>query len=641
MIDLEKKPHIFFELAVVLGIFGLFASISILTAGSRNVSSGWGIILLALFCDLAAVAYCFVHSVKHKANLRQKYFDFAANNFLILIFCAVFIVLAGFQFTNIPRGDGSLYYGHLMYATERYANTVSSFMRGYILQHHISYGVCLFLAMGEMLFPRQVVGVYGVSLIITVISFLCFYGILSHLFKKTSNNTKAIGTAVLMFYPYILGLFTYMNPDYFVCIFTVIMVYCYLRKFNILFYFFGIVLVLTKEPGVVIYCAFIGANTLANFFIYKEAGIIERLKKSVLSPGFLINIVLPVLFLVFFLISRKVSSNNTFVISEEISLTASTDARDIFTSISWDNNGMWCFGFKPRYILEWLTVFFVSNSTWLTVIVCVSGLAVYIFRHIKRRQIKVLSPENVPVFIGITGILAAYTAFTSLYLLPYCPRYVTVGGFCLAVFAFASVHVLFRKKVARNVVLGLLAGLFFVQTYINIDPYMHLRCFYFYAGKRFLYGAVYKDVPTGWAGDSRNFNYEHTYCESLLKSILRQIDPNDDTIIIQVMARHAEINLCGAETSVYWNTRTKKRTYDYNDPDSIYLKVTELREPEEVKKYAYPDTFYLLTVPNYDYYNPRFLKEFEEHNYSVSDVYKAENTVGWMTVYKMTKTSGS
>jgi len=317
-------------------------------------------------------------------------------------------------------------------------------------------------------------------------------------------------------------------------------------------------------------------------------------------------------------------------------LTTTTDAIDIFTSISWDSNGMWCFGFKPRYILEWLTIFFVSNSTWLTTVVCISGLAVYVYRHIKRRQIKIFTSENVPIFIGIAGLLGAYTAFTCLYLIQYCPRYVTVGGFCLAVFAFASVHILFRKKAARNVVLGLLASLFLVQTYINIDPYMHLRCYYVYTGKRYIYGALYKEVPVEWTGDSRNYNYEYAYCESLLKNILRQIEPNEDTIIIQARANHAEINLCGMETSVYWNTRTRKRTYDYKDPDSIYLKVTVLMRPEEVKKYAYPDTFYLLTLPNYDRYNPQFLKEFEEHNYSVSDVYKAENTVGLMTVYKMT-----
>ena len=211
----------------------------------------------------------------------------------------------------------------------------------------------------------------------------------------------------------------------------------------------------------------------------------------------------------------------------------------------------------------------------------------------------------------------------------------------MAVFAFASVHVLFRKKVIRNIVLGILALLFLVQTYINIDPYMHLKSYYAFTGKRFIYGAVYKEVPLGWAGDSRNFNYEYRFYESLLAKILRQINPDEDTIIVQAMVTHPEINLCGLETSVYWNTRTKKRTYDYKDPDSIYLKVPVLASPDEVQKFVYPDTFYLLTIPAFDYYKPQFFKEFEKHNYSVSGVYKAENTVGIMTVYKMTKSPGS
>jgi len=158
-----------------------------------------------------------------------------------------------------------------------------------------------------------------------------------------------------------------------------------------------------------------------------------------------------------------------------------------------------------------------------------------------------------------------------------------------------------------------------------------------FTGKRFIYGAVYKEVPRGWAGDSRNFNYEYRYYETLLAKILRHINPDEDTYIVQAMVSHVEINLCGLETSVYWNTRTKRRTYDYKDPDSIYLKVPVLSSPDEVQKYVFPDTFYLLTIPYYDSFRTQFLKEFEARNYRVSDAYKAESTVGLMIVYKMSK----
>jgi hypothetical protein len=405
------------------------------------------------------------------------------------------------------------------------------------------------------------------------------------------------------------------------------MVYCYLKEFYILFIFFGIVLALTKEPGVIIYSLFIGAAVLINLLKYKEAVIIEHDRKSFLSVKFLANIVPPILFLFFFMISRGI--------------TMEASARDMYAALVWDNNGSWCFGFNPRFILEWLILFFVSNSIWLTSIVCICGLAVYIYRFIKKRQINVLAQKNEPVFMGIIGIFAVYIVFTCLYLLPYCPRYATLGGFWLAILAFASVHVLFHKKVWRNVVLGVLALLFLVQTYINIDPYMRLRSFYVYTGKRFVYGAVYKEVPEGWAGDSRNYNYEYNFYNSMLQDVLRYIEPDPDTIIVQMMVTHVETMICGLETSIYWNTRTKKRTYDYKDPDSIYLKVPVLNEPDDVLKYEFPDTFYLLTIPYFEYYEPLFLGEFKKRGYSVSGVHKAENTVGLMTVYKMSKPSSS
>jgi hypothetical protein len=625
--EAEKKNSIFFELAIVMGIVGLFSTLSILTADSRAVYSGAGIIFLAVFLDFGTISCCLLCLVKHFADIRIRYLKYIKRNRMIFILCAVFIVLAAFQFDVIPRGDGNFYYGRLMFNTDKYENTLKSFINDFIIWDHAIHGLCLFLAIGEMIFPRQVVGVYGVSLILTVVSFLCLYGTLGRLFPRTSNVTKSIGTAVLMFNPYILGLFTYINPDYFVCVFTVIMVYCYLKDFKILFVFFGAVLAITKEPGAMIYCVFIATAVLTEFIKCKEANIQERIRKIILSIKNLAYMVPPVMFLFFFTVTNRIAAD-----------TSGIKPSRLFT---WDNQGIECFGFNPKYILDRLIQLFVSNSIWLTSAVCICGLAVYIYRLNGKRQIYLLEQKNIPAFMGILGILAAYTAFMCLFIIGLCPRYATLSGYWLSIFAFASVHVLFRRKAARNIVLGALALIFLVQTYYNIDPYMRLNSFYLHSGKRFIYGAVYKDVPRGWAGDSRNYNYEHTFYESLLKSILRQIDPDEDIIIVQAIATHAEINLCGVETSIYWNTRTKKRTYDYKDPDSIYLKVPVLNNPEEVQTYVYPDTFYLLTIPFFENYTPQFLKEFEKRNYSVSDTYKAENTVGLMTVYKMSKFSDS
>jgi hypothetical protein len=237
--------------------------------------------------------------------------------------------------------------------------------------------------------------------------------------------------------------------------------------------------------------------------------------------------------------------------------------------------------------------------------------------------------------MGIISILVSYVIFTCLYLTRLCPRYATIGAFWLVIFAFASVHVLFRRRLVKNIVLGLLAILFLIQTYYNIDPYMRLRAYYIYTGKRFLYGAVFKEVDNKWAGDSRNYNNEFTFYDSLLQDLLRQIKPDEDTIIVQVMVPHDETMICGLETKIYWNTRTQKRTYDYKDPDSIFLKVPVLHDTDDVLKYVYPDTFYILTIPYFERYKTQFLKEFEKRNYYISDIYRAENIVGFITVYKM------
>jgi len=623
----EKKSRILFELTIVMGIVGLFGTLAILTAKSRTVNSGLGIILLAVFMDLGTISCCLLITVKRFKDICSRYLNYIRRNPLIFIFCAVFIVLAAFQFNLLPRGDANLYYGRLMFNTEKYENTLKSFVEDFIIWGHVIQGLSLFLAIGEFIFPRLVVGVYGVTLILTIISFLCLYSILGQFFPKTSKITKAIGTAILMFYPYILGLFTYINPDYYACVFTVIMVYCYLKKFFILFIFFATVNSLTKEPGIMIYCVFIGTALLTEFFRCEEENILKRSRKTFLSIKNMLFIIPPILFLIFYIITTKIVTDNPGRIAQ--------------TSFRWDNEGIDCFGFNINYILDRLIQFFVSNSIWLSTLVCICGFFAYIFSLLRKRSIKLLSSVNMPAFMGVIGILVSYVIFTCLLLNRLCPRYVTIGGFWLVIFAFASVHVLFRWKVVRNIVLGVLAILFLIQTYYNIDPYMHFRAYYIHTGKRFLYGAVFKEVEAKWAGDSRNFNNEFTFYDSLLESILRQINPDEDTIIAQMMVPHDETMICGLETAVYWNTRTRRRTFDYKDPDSIFLKVPVLNTPEEVQKYAYPDVFYLLTVPYFDGYKAQFLKEFEKRNYYITDMYKAENLVGMMTVYQLTLSQDS
>jgi len=618
----KERNEILFQLAVVMGIVGVFTTIAIMTAATRNVKSGPGIILLAAFMDLGTVSCCLLITVKHFKDICLRYLGYVKRNLLVFLFCAVFIVLAGLQFNIIPRGDGNLYYGRLMFNAERYQNTLKSFVTDFIIWGHVIQGLSLFLSIGEMLFPRLVVGVYGVTLILTVISFLCLYGILGRLFPKTFKVTKAIAAAMMMFYPYLLGLFTYVNPDYFLCVFAVIMVYCYIKGFKLLFVFFGAVIALTKETGAMIYCAFIGVVLLTEFLRCKEENIFKKCRKTFLSVKTLAYLIPPVLFLVFFMITGKIVDENPMGESR--------------VSFHWDNEGIDCFGFNLKYIADRLIQFFVSNSIWLTSVVCICGFFVYIIKLIRKRKSSILSSKNVPVFAGIISIMAAHVTFTCLFLTRLCPRYATLGISWLVIFAFASVHILFRWKIVRNIVLGILAALFLVQTYYNVDPYMHLRAYYIHTGKRFLYGAVFKEVDNQWAGDSRNYNAEFNFYDPLLQSVLRHIKPDIDTIIVQVMVPHDETMICGLETSIYWNTRTGRRTYDYKDPDSIYLKVPVLYSPEEVQTYAYPDVFYLLTIPYFEAFKTQFFKEFEKRNYYISDVYTAENLVGLMTVYQMT-----
>jgi len=175
----------------------------------------------------------------------------------VTVVAGVFSILAALQFTSVPRYDGGLYYDALITATENFTFAPDSLVSSFTFFTHSMQGTSLLIGTGEMLFPRQAVGVYGVTLLLTIIAIFCLYKIFGWIFPDKSAWLKAAGTGVFAFCPYLLGLFSHINPDYFTLMFFVILIYAFAEELDYLAAFLSLLLIFSKETGILFAASFL------------------------------------------------------------------------------------------------------------------------------------------------------------------------------------------------------------------------------------------------------------------------------------------------------------------------------------------------------------------------------------------------
>jgi len=630
----SRKYQSFSQFAVILAPFTLFFDAAVLFRGRINLSVPAVIILLSVLNGgllLATVFACLYFRSYRKAmntlhptgalSWKANFSSYIPIAGVAAAFCA----LASLQFNLIPRFDGSLYYGALITATEKFTFTLESLVSSFTFFTHPMQGTALLVGIGEMLFPRQVVGVYGVTLFITVAAIFCLYGIMGKIFPDQPAWLKAAGTAVFAFSPYLLGLFSHFSPDYFTTMFLVILIYTFSKELDYLAAFLSLLLVFSKETGIIFAAMFLIPAILIRASSMDGTHYFSKLLHFLFPKRFFLYCAAPLLFIynVFFAQGLNFGENVTSK-----------------SPLRWDNNGTFCFGFNPGYISARLAQIFMVNFAWIITILFVSAAFVFLFRKRKNINCVILHiSADLSIVSGIILSSFAYLIFSCLFITVMCPRYNVCFALPASIISVWVLSYMCKSRTCIKIIMGCLLLLLLIQNYVNLDPSLSLGNEKIDMGYEYIYSPTgeYAFMQLDFIGEMYVYNHTYTYSDDLDNQLMKIIEPDANDQFVTIDYDWYELFLVGNPEqtghSIYWDPVNLKRTYDYKGTGVFVPQLYALSSDAVLsgRDLNLADDFYLILTAHRDV-GP-LCTAIKARGYTDIGSFTVKNYLGYLTVY--------
>lgn len=602
--------------------------------------------LVAFFCDCAAVGIA-----NEYLNLGNSIFILAVNAlFLVcvvivlrnarapkglfrdhkeLLFVMVLVlVLELLQFDIVPRYDASIYYGSLVRGANLYRLDLFSYIGAFVCWKWM-HGSALLIAPLEFLFNGEMFGVYISNVIITEVTLVLMYNVFRQIFRKMSPLTATLASAILIFCPYQLGMFTYLSYDTYLAYFAVWLLYSYLKKNNLMISFCGFLLFFSKISGGVFYVVFLIAATLFELITEYKGNVWKRVCAWWTWSKCILWVFPTILYLLSLLVGEwfTVQHFNGSYVADMVSAKS---------GVAYGNT---------------LVQSFVFCFRWLFVIICIVATVKVVFGK-SDSVLRIVSKEGRKLLwgvltagVGVVAVLLLYNSDAE------CPRYTAILNVVYSILVPIAVYIIWSKGWVRRFVIGALAILLLVQTYWTIDPAIIFHKTGEDTGTKTLYRlALDNDERIGMnlgkgftehtaIGDIYAYNVEYNFYDSMIQHILEEIDPNEGDVFYTLDIIDYEFHLNGNQYRMYWNKRLNKMTYDAEDPDSVYLLEGNIRSQDLM---AIPTgalvlngEFYLVVAERVD--EGSAIERLQVEGYDVVEKYSDSNLYGSMKVYYMKK----
>lgn len=628
------KYHVFLfwiQFAIILAPFVFFFDAAVLLRGKINLSVPCVVILLfllnggLLFTIIMACSQVRSYRLSRKntsledtQHLTKKFLSYIP----ITVVSFAFTILASLQFSFIPRYDAGTYYSALINATENFTYTIDSLLSNFALCLHPMQGTNLFLGTGEMLFPKQVVGVYGVTLVLSLAAIFCLYGIMGLIFPGKASWLKAAGTSVFAFCPYVLGLFSHINPDYFTTLFFVILVYAFARELDYLAAFFSILLVFSKETGILFAGSFLISAILVRAAKIEGSNYFAKLKIYLFPRRLLLYSLAPLLFAYYALFLKRLTFSESFTNK---------------SPFRWDNGGEHCFGLNFNYISARLGQGLFWNFLWIITLLFVITVFVYFFRKTKGTAGDFIEEStDLSILTGIILSSFVYLLFSCLFITVMCPRYNVCFTILTSLVSVGTISYIWRRQLIVKIMMGGLILLFLLQNYFNLDPSLMVGHEKINLGYQYIYSPTkYNTEP--YVGEMYVYNLTYTYSENLLDQMMEKINPDKNDLFLAIDDSWSELNLIGdarlSDKPIYWDPVHRKRTYDYIGEDVFLPKVFSCSSSDILSDKALDlaDDFYLVLPARED--GSAYCTALEARGYSIADSFVVKNYLGYLTVY--------
>lgn len=371
---------------------------------------------------------------------------------LLYCFCTRII-----QFQDTPRWDGLIYYRNLIAGCQNFDFSVPSFLSSFSLASHPTSGFAGMVAIGEFLNPGGYVGMLSMQLLMDLLMAFCLYRILEHMLPKCTWIYHTIGSCVILSSPLVLGTFSYFQPDAGTVYFFVFVLYCYMFRRNLLMFFSMILLVLSKEVGILALGGFgVGAFLGYLLFDQEEDGFWKKVIAFFKKPLGIAGLVACVMLIAYLLLFMKGGGKIWSISNENI-------------------EGFSTFSFQPGFVVYKWKQFLLLNFNWLLwggIVIMLLCLAVrgWNGRRLAGRM------ERKDIAVSVFMAVAVQILFYCIYVTYALPRYhvlVDFGAAFLFVLLFGCCVSDGRGKYCAAFLINLVL---FIEAYVTIDP-VTLRVF--------------------------------------------------------------------------------------------------------------------------------------------------------------------
>ncbi|MDD2970499.1 MAG: hypothetical protein PHE02_00010 [Lachnospiraceae bacterium] len=528
---------------------------------------------------------------------------------------------------HIESADASEYYNGIINACTNYDFKLSSFMSTFTICGHMSQGFGFFEAIGEYLAPLEVRGVLWVHMILTLMALYCIYDMFQHYWLTLNEKEAAFATLLISVIPVFLFNFPSTNPDYYMPVFFIFVIYNEYKHRYLLMLCSILVLALTKETAFALIGSYYMFEILGLFFV-QPGKLSERFKRTVCDIRTILAIlggIILIIYIIFFGGSSWIDK-----ITDQVKV-----ARTF--NYYWNT-----FAFQKEYFMEKTYHFWIANFMWIITITLLVSISILLIRKVRYREKR--QYENIGCILGSSIF---FWVSSSLYITAVLYRYVLAFSVILVIVTIVLTWRCIGGKYRRVYHLTgfFIMLLFLAQSFLSVDPITTL---------------LYRKVDTGkwpmfamdknyYFRDSIMANYQYQWIDEAYDQMLSEIGYDGDTQIIRAGSERYD-TIREVSTLKAWNPEKKKRQQVTDAtlalvPDDIVLSSVNTTDlfghlPYDVQDYNKYDE---LTQKAVVYFIP-FYEENEElvlHNlsryYYIGEKHVIEDFRGIFTYYQLTK----
>jgi hypothetical protein len=439
------------------------------------------------------------------------------NRYSIYLLLITIFFAHSFFLDTMPVWDAYQYFNSLSVASFSLATLPDvSYLPVRIMENfnffgHPTMGYALIMSISQLFDGSNELLVNLTNILLALLSIFCFFKILQFFFKDMPE--LILFTALYAFDPLFFGSTVFLNSDFPLLIFMTTALCSLLYNRKILFFLSCLLLLFSKEPGILLYFAMtLGISLYSAIYLLQRLMRKERIEIHKILPfnttdtsgvaNFILKmlcIFLPGILMLIYLISGSA----TWVLNT----TTPTD---------WNT-----FGYSWNIIKTRLFQIFGLNFHWI-----VSSVIVVLFLVNGRRQDWSLEKKWFTIIVALVFLF--FVGFNVSYITHLLPRYVIEAGFFLL---FALALLLMKPSVNRYLRIGILSTiliLFMIQTFRTVDPVS--KAFYGtykMNNHELLKIEDYPEAPEGWI-----YNTEWTVKGKLYNKMNREININENTVLI-------------------------------------------------------------------------------------------------------------